>query len=187
MSFQTTSSLNLLSSKATLQVTLHAIFDWYRDDFGTTEEQMLKWLLPFLPSTRQKSLLHAIEHDSFSIRYSSFDWSLNKKQHLSVVTPGSGHYAAHGGQHTYPQQIYQQLTINTLGAAGKVGSGSENGTPSPAFSPFGGTEEDRPKKPPPGVNPPPTPPPPAHGLSPDGVPLPPRTPPKFRPSSFRPG
>lgn len=153
VAFQTTSkSANPLSSKANVQIMLHAIFDWYRDDFGSSEAHLLKWLLPFLPATRQKPMLAAIEKESFTLRYSSFDWGLNKKQ--IVVPPMSMAF----NNIPRPQSVEHALSFDDdrLGLASAAG-----------------------KKPPPGVSPPPCPPP--GGFSKDGVPLPPGTPP-FRPS-----
>ena len=167
-SFHTTSkSANPMSSKAKLQILLHAIFDWYRDDFGSSEAHLLKWLVPFLPSTRQKSLLAAIEKESFSLRYSSFDWALNKK-HI-MVGPNSSFTG---------QSIYSNMAMNF------------SNIPRPQSVDHLPYDEDRlsltsasGKKPPPGVSPPPCPPP--GGFSKDGVPLPPGTPPKFRPVHHR--
>ena len=160
IAYQTTSkSANPLSTKARVQIMLHAIFDWYRDDFGSSEGHLLKWLVPFLPSTRQKTILGAIENESFALRYSSFDWALNKKQIMVATNAPPGHQYFQNFQNmARPQSAngLYPLDEERLGLSSAAG-----------------------KKPPPGVSPPPCPPP--GGFSKDGVPLPPGTPPKFRP------
>jgi len=63
---------------AKVAVTLPAIFEWYCDDFGVTDAQMLQWIAQYLPSAQQKELLDAIDQESFTIKYRVFDWTLNK-------------------------------------------------------------------------------------------------------------
>jgi hypothetical protein len=37
-----------------LSVTLPALFEWYCDDFGATDAQLLQWVAQYLPSKQQK-------------------------------------------------------------------------------------------------------------------------------------
>jgi len=62
-----------------LSVTLPALFEWYCDDFGPTDAQLLQWVAQYLPSNKQKELLDAVEAASYTIKYRVFDWALNKK------------------------------------------------------------------------------------------------------------
>lgn len=39
---------------AKLSVTMPAIFEWYCDDFGNTDAQMLQWVAQFMPASKQK-------------------------------------------------------------------------------------------------------------------------------------
>ena len=39
---------------ARVSVTLPAIFEWYCDDFGNTDAQMLQWVAQYMPSSKQK-------------------------------------------------------------------------------------------------------------------------------------
>jgi len=54
------------------KLTLSKIFDWYQEDFGNNEEQVLKTLLPYLSDAAQVQLADF----QGKIRY-RYDWSLN--------------------------------------------------------------------------------------------------------------
>jgi len=71
------------------QVTLPAIMGWYHDDFGSTDQEVLRWLLKFLDAPRQRALTAALESDNFEVRYAAFDWALNKKTR-AVAPKGAG-------------------------------------------------------------------------------------------------
>jgi hypothetical protein len=63
---------------ATGQVTLSKILDWYKEDFGSTPEERLKWLLPYLPKERSQVLSKLIKKGRFTIGYRKYDWDVNE-------------------------------------------------------------------------------------------------------------
>jgi len=73
------------------QIVLPALFEWYTEDFGSTGDQCVKWAAQFLPKARQREVMEAIESDNYDIRYTPFDWTLNKRVGLSGAggQPGS--------------------------------------------------------------------------------------------------
>jgi hypothetical protein len=60
-------------------VTLPALFEWYREDFGSTDGEMLRWVSKYLPPAKERALQLAVEADRFVIKWRAFDWTLNKK------------------------------------------------------------------------------------------------------------
>ncbi|GAQ80261.1 hypothetical protein KFL_000500130 [Klebsormidium nitens] len=59
-------------------VTLSKIMDWYKEDFGSTPEERLKWLLPYLPKEKSQVLAKLIKKARFTIQYSKYDWAVNE-------------------------------------------------------------------------------------------------------------
>lgn len=59
-------------------VTLSKILDWYKEDFGSTPEERLKWLLPYLPKDKSQVLAKLIKKGKFTIQYSKYDWAVNE-------------------------------------------------------------------------------------------------------------
>jgi len=64
--------------RAEVQVSLPAIFNWYKSDFGQTDEDLLLWVKERMPSDKAQAIDKAIERDNFIIEYLPFDWSLNR-------------------------------------------------------------------------------------------------------------
>lgn len=51
------------------------IFDWFEEDFGSTDAEVIRYLAQFAPSEVAD---HMARHsEEWSIRYQSYDWSLN--------------------------------------------------------------------------------------------------------------
>eukprot|EP00898_Chlorokybus_atmophyticus_P008347 jgi/Chlat1/8513/Chrsp80S07898 len=59
-------------------VQLPAIFEWYHEDFATTDALLLIWIAERLPSERKSELRSLVERDKVTINYIPHDWSLNK-------------------------------------------------------------------------------------------------------------
>jgi len=53
-------------------VVLSSIFDWYRDDFGDSQEQILKTLAQYLDDDNSAEILSAAKNINYA-----YDWSLN--------------------------------------------------------------------------------------------------------------
>jgi len=74
------------------QVTLPTLFEWYREDFGSTDGEMLRWVSKYLPPARERALRLAVEADRFVVKWTAFDWTLNKKHRpappMPTGTPG---------------------------------------------------------------------------------------------------
>ena len=61
------------------RVVLPSLFEWYSDDFGSTDAQLLAWVAEHMPSAKREELRRAVDAEAFEIRYAPFDWGLNKK------------------------------------------------------------------------------------------------------------
>jgi hypothetical protein len=53
------------------------IFDWFDDDFGDNDEEIVKFIAKYAPASVKDSLLQMA--DDISIKYNDYDWSLNGK------------------------------------------------------------------------------------------------------------
>mmetsp|Transcript_41345 Transcript_41345/g.50123 ORF Transcript_41345/g.50123 Transcript_41345/m.50123 type:complete len:723 (+) Transcript_41345:289-2457(+) len=73
------------------QILLPAIFEWYHEDFGLDDTEMLNWMAKYLSPAKAKALTAAVEQDNFIIKYTPFDWTLNKKHRPAppMQTPGN--------------------------------------------------------------------------------------------------
>ncbi|KAK3103138.1 hypothetical protein FSP39_016747, partial [Pinctada imbricata] len=64
------------------EVWLSKIFLWYRDDFGSTEVDVIKWTIPFLSPEKQDRawvLVFKLENvGKVDVKYNEYDWRLNK-------------------------------------------------------------------------------------------------------------
>ena len=69
------------------QVTLPALFEWYREDFGGTDGEMLRWVSKYLPPATGRALQLAVDADRFVIKWTAFDWTLNKKHRPAPPMP----------------------------------------------------------------------------------------------------
>jgi len=69
------------------QVVLPAVFEWYQEDFGSHEGDMLHWVAGFLSAAKAKAMRAAVDGDNFVIKYLPFDWSLNTKHRPSPHMP----------------------------------------------------------------------------------------------------
>jgi hypothetical protein len=58
------------------KVELSQIFQWYSSDFGETNGDVLRWLLPYLPESNRK-LSTMLEIQEVKISYSHYDWHVN--------------------------------------------------------------------------------------------------------------
>ncbi|KAL5007512.1 hypothetical protein ScPMuIL_016318 [Solemya velum] len=64
------------------EIWLSRIFQWYQDDFGGTDVEVIKWIVPFLRENiqdRAHVLLFKLENvGQVDIKYNEYNWSLNK-------------------------------------------------------------------------------------------------------------
>ena len=58
---------------------LSSIFDWFDEDFGNDETDVLKFAAQFLPAEKRSELLSGI--DEWEVEYKSYDWGLNDINH----------------------------------------------------------------------------------------------------------
>eukprot|EP00850_Spirogloea_muscicola_P020657 SM000222S06998 [mRNA] locus=s222:112182:114999:- [translate_table: standard] len=64
--------------KTTASVTLSKIFDWYKEDFGSSEEERVRWVLRHLDQSRQAELDAALAESRVAIKYRKYDWDVNE-------------------------------------------------------------------------------------------------------------
>ena len=57
---------------------LSQIFNWYKDDFGRDDQELLQYLADFVPVPAANSLRN--ETHRWSVSYRDYDWSLNDRQ-----------------------------------------------------------------------------------------------------------
>lgn len=57
-------------------VTLSPIFRWYSSDFGG-KSKILRLILSYIIPIKQKLLLPLVNNNSYRLRYSTYDWSIN--------------------------------------------------------------------------------------------------------------
>lgn len=57
-------------------ITLSKIFQWYFNDFGTDNKDMVQFIQQYLTEERKRAL-QKIPVEQVTIRYSEYDWSLN--------------------------------------------------------------------------------------------------------------
>jgi hypothetical protein len=63
-------------SVANGELHLSSIFDWYADDFGNSQSEVLEYLATYLNRERSDSILSVIQQPKADVKY-SYDWSLN--------------------------------------------------------------------------------------------------------------
>lgn len=68
-------------------ITLPALLDVYRNDFGGTDVQVLRWIAQYLPEIKRREILDAIRSDSASVTFRAFDWGLNKVTRPAPAPP----------------------------------------------------------------------------------------------------
>jgi len=56
---------------------LSPIFDWYEDDFGGSDDSVVRYVAKYLPPGRERDLLLSGDVD---IEYTDYDWSLNDQR-----------------------------------------------------------------------------------------------------------
>ncbi|WP_442508029.1 DUF547 domain-containing protein [Novipirellula sp. SH528] len=61
-------------SRAMRTVHMSPILDWYRDDFGQTDHEVVTTVFPYLPVRDQQWLT---QHHDWRFKYLGYDWSLN--------------------------------------------------------------------------------------------------------------
>lgn len=61
-------------SRLTRTVKMSPILDWYREDFGQTDQQVVSTVMPYLPRRDQQWLR---DHCDWKFKYLGYDWSLN--------------------------------------------------------------------------------------------------------------
>ena len=61
------------------EITLSQLFNWFSNDFGSSQEELLLFLLPFCKGDlkRNLSLLLSGDRTKIKFNYSSYDWNLN--------------------------------------------------------------------------------------------------------------
>jgi hypothetical protein len=58
-------------------IRLSKIFDWYGKDFGSSDEEKIRLVIPYIYSEEEKEFI--LEHiDDISIEYQKYDWRLNR-------------------------------------------------------------------------------------------------------------
>ena len=57
------------------EVKLSKIFDWFGSDFGSSDEEVLKYVAQFLPDVLAKSILLSVRE--WAVSFKQYDWSLN--------------------------------------------------------------------------------------------------------------
>lgn len=71
-------------------IALPALFETYREDFGATDAQLVRWLAQYLPEPKQREVLEALRKDSFVLQIRAFDWSVNKGASRPSPPPAPG-------------------------------------------------------------------------------------------------
>jgi hypothetical protein len=61
------------------KVVLSQLFNWYRKDFGDTNENVLRWISRHLPEEKQALLEEHNAFKTFSVSYSEYDWDMNHR------------------------------------------------------------------------------------------------------------
>eukprot|EP00850_Spirogloea_muscicola_P020059 SM000206S06268 [mRNA] locus=s206:123095:126021:+ [translate_table: standard] len=64
--------------KTAASVTLSKIFDWYKEDFGSSEEERVRWVLRHLDQSRQAELDAALAESRLAIKFRKYDWDVNE-------------------------------------------------------------------------------------------------------------
>jgi hypothetical protein len=64
----------------TRTITLHKVFDWYREDFAPNEREVLNYIVQYLEVDQKSKLFHLIRNkrEKYSVVY-HYDWKLNNK------------------------------------------------------------------------------------------------------------
>ncbi|XP_005105701.1 uncharacterized protein LOC101862525 [Aplysia californica] len=66
----------------TNEVHLSKLFQWYRADFGETEVDVLKWMMPYLSQSEHDRcsilILKLEKMGPVALQYKKYDWSINK-------------------------------------------------------------------------------------------------------------
>eukprot|EP00242_Pyramimonas_sp_CCMP2087_P011970 CAMPEP_0198206148 /NCGR_PEP_ID=MMETSP1445-20131203/9679_1 /TAXON_ID=36898 /ORGANISM="Pyramimonas sp., Strain CCMP2087" /LENGTH=776 /DNA_ID=CAMNT_0043878719 /DNA_START=210 /DNA_END=2540 /DNA_ORIENTATION=+ len=81
-----TLSLSRTGQMARREILLPALFEWYKEDFGTEEGAVVYWVRPFLTAEKKADLDRAIEKDDWVIKYKPFDWTVNRSTASSART-----------------------------------------------------------------------------------------------------
>lgn len=116
------------------QVTLPAVLEWYREDFGSNDAAVLRWVAGFLDANRADQLNAAVEADAYSIAYLAFDWGLNKKHR-----PPAPSAHAHGmvARPSTRGRRREGASAGSLAAASQQGSFTAPPPPPPGGLPGG--------------------------------------------------
>ncbi|KAJ8253154.1 hypothetical protein GJAV_G00209720 [Gymnothorax javanicus] len=62
------------------EVKLSQIFQWYKGDFGDTDEKMLQWISNHMSDSQKKSSLEdLLKAGRYKVSYMPYDWSTNSK------------------------------------------------------------------------------------------------------------
>jgi hypothetical protein len=59
---------------------LSPIFEWYREDFGSNDRELLAYLADFFPAGTERDLLRG---GDLNIEYTDYDWTLNSQKNGS--------------------------------------------------------------------------------------------------------
>ncbi|KAL6056501.1 GTPase-activating Rap/Ran-GAP domain-like protein 3, partial [Balamuthia mandrillaris] len=59
------------------QIVIARVFGWFRDDFGETDQEVLKWLAPYLESPLDQELTAAIENEQYEVRCGQWNFETN--------------------------------------------------------------------------------------------------------------
>ena len=58
-------------------ISLSKIFDWYDKDFGSSDEQKIRFIIPYIYAADEREYLQLHVGD-IVIRYQKYDWRLNR-------------------------------------------------------------------------------------------------------------
>lgn len=59
------------------EVTMSKIFLWYKQDFGSTDKELLRWVFQYLPEEEQEKLNFLLGTPDIKVSYREYNWNLN--------------------------------------------------------------------------------------------------------------
>ncbi|KAL6069142.1 DEP domain-containing protein [Balamuthia mandrillaris] len=61
------------------EISLSKLLQWYKCDFGKSEEEMLRWISRYLPPPSRATLERWLAEENYKLTYQSYDWTPNAK------------------------------------------------------------------------------------------------------------
>ncbi|CAF1332776.1 unnamed protein product [Rotaria magnacalcarata] len=78
------------------EIRLSKLFLWYRNDFGRSEIDVLRWLTKYIDEPKQSLLRTLLDRqnskDNLHISYKTYNWMLNHHDSLISTTVSANHY-----------------------------------------------------------------------------------------------